>query len=78
MEIEIREGFHHSDHRASDYYFCSGDCTLAAVEAFIASQDEDVAQVSSEGAVSGNITAQLPVVAINSHGLPLNPRLRRH
>ena len=49
MEIEIREGFHHSDHRASDYYFCSKDCTLAAVEAFMASQEEDSAQVSSEG-----------------------------
>jgi hypothetical protein len=49
MEIEIREGFHHSDYRASDYYFCSRDCTLKAVEAFIASQGEDLGQVSSEG-----------------------------
>ena len=49
MEIEIREGFHHSDYRARDYYFCSSDCTLAAIEAFIASQGEDVAEVSSEG-----------------------------
>lgn len=28
--------------------------------------------------VSGNITAQSPVVAISSLGLRLNPRLRRH